>query len=346
MPDTRFRILFRVDASVSIGSGHIMRCLALAEALAPYAQCDFICATPDGNLISLVQQQGFWVYPITPCLPDEQADAENSLSAITDTYDLLIVDHYQLAAAYCQKMRETCRFVMVIDDLANRKHDCDLLLDQNLLPDADSRYQGLLPTHCKQLTGPQYALLRAEFYQACNTQQRDRLLIFFGGADADNLTTQAILALKQLKQTAPAADIVIGASNPWREQIIALSASLPNAKLHIQCNYMASLMHRARLMLGAGGTSHWERCITALPGLVVTVADNQQQVTAYLATSGVCVWLGQAAEMSADYFAEQLSFYLAQPVLLSEMSRRAAVVIPENSGTPLVVAAILQQLRS
>ncbi|KKO47037.1 FlaR protein (FlaR) [Arsukibacterium ikkense] len=340
-------VLFRTDASVAIGSGHVMRCLALAHALCKLgAHCDFACRITAGHLADVIRSQSFNVLPLPELLTTQAADATATLAGLTQNYTLLVVDHYALSADYCRQLRARCQHVMQIDDLANRTYDCDLLLDQNLLPNAEQRYSMLVPAQCKVLAGPAYALLREEFYQAYAARNSLKILIGFGGSDEHNLTRLAIEAFTKLKIPGLTADIVIGASNPWHAEIQQLTASLPNTRLHVQCNYMAKLMHQARLMLGGGGASHWERCISALPGLVVTVAGNQQAATAYLDQLGACVWLGQAADMSAEFFAEQLCYYLSQPALLDSMGQTAAGLIPAAAGTPLVVETILKTLNN
>lgn len=337
------KVLLRADASVSMGSGHIMRCLTLAKALTQRgAVCDFICRPHQGHLIDWLREQNVTVIMLPDTIDNEVDDARQCLNRLTTSYQLLVLDHYQLGQAYCQLMRARSDKILVIDDLANRQHDCDIILDQNLLPNSNERYQQLVPAHCRQLLGPRYALLRDEFYQSPSNSngQPKHILVSFGGSDEQNLTTMAVNAIAQLKSEQVTADIVIGANNPWRAMLQQQVARLPNVQLHVQCNYMASLMYQARLMLGAGGATHWERCICGLPGLVVTVAENQQATTAYLDELGACVWLGQAAEMSAEFFAEQLCYYLSQPALLEEIGQRAKNLVPANAGTPLVVEQI------
>lgn len=340
------KILFRVDSSVDIGSGHVMRCLALAARLNSSADITFICRAETGHLGEMITARGFKLRMLPATVPfNEQQDASASLQGIDKHYDLLILDHYKLGAKYCRVMRSQCRYIMVIDDLANRLHDCDILLDQNLLPDAQSRYTNLVSSKCQFLLGPRFALLREEFYLPAPVRQDNRILISFGGSDAQNLTGMAIDALLQLKLFSIRADIVIGASNPWREKIALQLAQQTNIALHVQCDYMANLMHQASLMLGSGGTSHWERCICALPGLVVTVADNQVATTRYLAEQGACVWLGDAEEMSVNYLASQLEKYLTLPDQLEMMSRAANKIVPANAGTQYAVAEIERTIR-
>lgn len=341
-------ILFRADASVQIGSGHVMRCLTLATALAPYASCEFICRAEAGHLAEVIRQHGFNVQLLpADTLLQQQQDAQQTLSFLSKHYDLLIIDHYQLAAEYEALLRTHCRHIMVIDDLANRSHNCDILLDQNLYPNTAQRYQHLIPAHCQQLLGPKYALLRDEFYQAStSTKKKNHLLVFFGGADADNLTSQVLIALQQLKFSDLTVDIVIGASNPHKEQITQLCQQQPNTKLHIQCNYMAKLMQEAKLMIGAGGSTHWERCYSGLPALVITVAENQRETTHYLANLGACVWLGDTSDITPSLLAAQISTYLAQPEILNNMAIQAKNIIPAQTGTRLVVDTLLAICRN
>lgn len=332
------RVLFRVDASVTIGSGHIMRCLTLAKALLKHgATCHFACRNNKGHLIDLLQQAGFKTLSLPAELYCEEDDALATLGLITEPYQLLVIDHYQLGQRYGKLLRQRCQKIMVIDDLANRPLECDLLLDQNLLPDMESRYHSLVPAGCQQLLGPRYALLREEFYQYHCSSKSNHLLVSFGGSDEHNLTALAINAIKQLKPRQVTADIVIGANNPWRIALEKQLASLPNMQLHVQCNNIATLMQRAQLMLGAGGATHWERCISALPALVVTIAENQQATTAYLNKLGACIWLGNATELTEAVLIEKIGYYLEKPELLQAVATAASSVTPADGGALAVV---------
>lgn len=348
------KVLFRVDASVRIGSGHLMRCLTLAKAMRRQGwQCSFVCRLHPGHLLELISSEGFAVLPL-PLLPNpptsgyghwlgatQQQDASTLKQALTQKVDWLVIDHYGLAAEFEQLMSSHARHCLVIDDLADRAHHCDVLLDQNLLPEAGTRYHGLLPDRCIQLLGPAYALLRDEFYRQYDTKrQPHRLLVFFGGTDADNLTARTLKALKALKFPGLNVDIVIGATNPARRQIEQLCAGLPDTELHIQCNDMARLMYRAGLMLGAGGGTHWERCKCGLAGLVVTVAENQVATTRHLAQIGACIWLGQEQDISELDLTEQLRYYLSNPELLQNVAGTAAGLIPETGGVQAVIRTL------
>jgi UDP-2,4-diacetamido-2,4,6-trideoxy-beta-L-altropyranose hydrolase len=353
--------LFRVDSSSLIGSGHLMRCLTLAQALRDSAvDCQFICRPHDRHSAALVQQQGFALILLPAItkqssLPTEvtgyqswlgcteQQDAADCIAEFDEVVDWLIVDHYALGAEFCTALRAHCQQILVIDDLANRLHDCDWLLDQNLLPDQHSRYQQLVPATCKLLLGPQFALLRDEFYQTPNVaRQAGRVLVFFGGNDPFQLTIKSAMAITHLSDVILHADIVISAQHPDRAQLEALCQSHPNIQLHVQCNHMASLMHQAQLMLGAGGSTHWERCICALPALVVTVAENQLPTTRHLHQLGACHWLGHADSITQSGLQQTLRDWLAHPDRLHDMAQRAKNLMAAGQGARTVCQHLLR----
>ncbi|MFC4700527.1 UDP-2,4-diacetamido-2,4,6-trideoxy-beta-L-altropyranose hydrolase [Glaciecola siphonariae] len=348
-------VLFRVDAALEIGSGHVMRCLTLARALKSASiNCEFLCRQTTGDLIAFIRQQGFVVHSLSPALNKhandfdttsiQSLDAQQSLKVISQDYELLIVDHYELGAEYCAMLRKRCRSIMVIDDLADREHDCDLLLDQNLFHALEKRYAGLLQEHCTRLLGPKFALLRPEFYQATHKKIDGRILVGFGSSDPHNLSAIALEAIARLDCKALSVDLVIGDNYPWREALENKVKQQQNVALHVQTPHMAKLMCQAQFMLGAGGTTHWERCICALPALVVTCADNQIASTEYLTQLNACVYLGRAEEASVQMLEKNISRYLSQPDLLDTVANAARNIVPKDAGTPLVVEHVCNLL--
>lgn len=219
------KVAFRADASVGIGSGHVMRCLTLAGELKEAgAQIIFICRECEGNLCDLIEKQGIPVARISGELQSWEADAFQSLEALKKygKADWLVVDHYSLDHRWEAGIRNAAEKIMVIDDLADRIHDNDLLLDQNLYEDLENRYNGLAPPHCIKLLGPRYALLRPEFRKArASLRKRDgiirRILVSFGGSDPSNETAKALEAIGLLGKPEIAVDVVVGSSNPHRE---------------------------------------------------------------------------------------------------------------------------------
>lgn len=302
------KIAIRVDASSQIGTGHFMRCLTLADALKQRgAQARFVSRHLPEHLRSMLAAKGheFALLDSPPnnAEADELAhahwlgvgqvrDATDSIQALSNVaWDWLIVDHYALDFRWESALRQNAGKILVIDDIADRQHDCDVLLDQNLYADMNSRYSGKVPSRCQLLLGPCYALLREEFRQLRDKiGPRDepvkRALVFFGGVDADNYTGRTIEALSGIGITDLHVDVVIGAQHPCREQIKAACVRY-GFICHVQTDKMAELMAAADLAIGAGGSATWERCCLGLPALAICTADNQQEQVAGAAREGL-----------------------------------------------------------
>ena len=309
-------VVFRADASITIGTGHVMRCLTLAEALREAgAESAFVCRELEGNLFGLIRARGFEVHvlpglepptdPLTWTAAHPQEDAAQMASFLRTPADWLVVDHYGLERHWESEMREHADRLMVIDDLADRAHDCDLLLDQNDLWNP-ARYDALAPAHCQKLLGPAYALLRDEFRTARERWPREvgevaRAFVFFGGTDPTNETSKALRALQRWREGKRLdLDVVIGGGNPHRAEVESLVSAMPNALLHVQATHMAELMARADLSLGAGGSTTWERFCLGLPSLVVTTAANQETVSKALAEDDYHLLLGDHASVNEE----------------------------------------------
>ncbi len=303
------QIVIRADASAQIGSGHIMRCLALANALTQQhaASVLFIVRYLPPALADLLQQQGHQIAYLTAAQPgrDElshsewlgvsQQDDGIATAAILQQFeqpvDWLIMDHYALDQRWQQQVRPYAKQLMVIDDLADRVHDCDVLLDQNQYVGLAARYQAKVPATAQLLLGARYALLRDEFaVQHAHVQVRagavKRLLVFFGGMDAHNYTGRLLSVLPDVLPDTVAVDVVIGAQHPERDAIVQRCAAL-GYHCHVQTQQMAQLMAQADLAIGAGGSASWERCCLGLPSMAFAIADNQIQLTRDAALLGL-----------------------------------------------------------
>lgn len=344
--------LFRVDASAVIGSGHLMRCLTLAKAMQQSGwHIQFACRAHPGHLIQWLRDQLFEVVTLPQPAQTtatgyaawlgvtEEQDAAELSEQLQAPVDLLVIDHYGLSKTFERAMAGMYHKLLVIDDLANRDHHCDYLLDQNLYPDMHSRYETRVNQAAQLWLGPSYVLLRPEFAQFKREVKAHQpgFLVFYGGTDELNLTSLSIKALQQLQKTDFSADIVIGLANPHRAELEQLCASDSRFVLHIQTPHMAELMSKATLMLGAGGSTHWERCALALPALVVTLADNQIASTLSLATLGVCRYLGQGQDLTAPQLADAVQQLLNQPELLTQMSDQARQLVPAGGGCAVIV---------
>jgi len=276
-----------------------MRCLTLANALAGKGVgVSFICREHDGNLCDLIEEQGFTVYHLPAPESGFEADATpahaawlgaawqedaRQTGAIIRTLGVkptwLVVDHYGLDYCWEEVLKSWVGRIFVIDDLADRAHDCDLLLDQNLFADMQTRYAGKVPADCRLLLGPEYALLQpiyAELHDRIPPREGPvrRILVSFGGADRDNLTGRALAAFLSLNRPDIEVDVVISGSSPYVHEIRDQVAGHDNIHLHSNLPTLAPLMARADLAIGAAGTTSWERVCLGLPALVVTLAET------------------------------------------------------------------------
>jgi UDP-2,4-diacetamido-2,4,6-trideoxy-beta-L-altropyranose hydrolase len=272
----------------------------------------------------------------------QEEDARQTAAALTGRHvDWLIVDHYALDAVWERALRASTAQMMVIDDLADRPHDCDVLLDQNLYVDAHVRYRDRVPPQCRLLLGPRYALLRPEFGQereraATRSGSVRRILVSFGGADAANHTAIALEALTRLDLAAVQVDVVIGASHPRRDEIAALCKRRSFA-LHVQTIRMAQLMAVADLGIGAGGSTTWERCCVGLPALAIAVADNQTLLVHDAALAGVVY--AAALPLEADGLARHVLCLIENPLLRQSISQHGMRLV-DGRGTERVLRAM------
>ncbi len=347
-------VVFRVDASVRIGSGHLMRCLTLAGIMRDRgAEVLFVCRDLPGKLCQFVEERGFRMQQLPrPMLDDQegwqvtgsglspevdlQADADGTAAILSAEskcntnrgMDLLVVDHYALDAGWEEKIRPWAGRIMAIDDLADRRHDCDILLDQNYYDNLGDRYESLLPDHCVRLLGPQYALLRPEFHrERQRLRKRDgivrQMLVFFGGSDPSNETGKALQAIQLRGKAGIAVDVVVGAVNPHQDQIRRLCSRIPGASFHCQTDNMAELMAGADLAIGAGGTAMWERCYLGLPSLVVIIADNQLQPVLAAARAGAVISAGPKESLRPEKLAHHINELISRPDQLRDVSVNA-----------------------
>lgn len=302
------RVAIRVDASEEIGTGHFMRCLTLAKGLRNYgADVCFVVRhlLPHFQDLLIEQAVDLKILYSQPELDGgslkhshwlgvtQQVDALQSIDVLKGfTWDWLIVDSYSLDGDWESQMRSSNLFnkILAIDDLADRYHICDLLLDQNLQQALD-RYADLTPKSSIKLLGPKFSLLREEF--RClhkNLSPRvgevKRILIFFGGIDKKNYTLKVANILGNIKGADFHVDVVVGAAFGARSEIKELCVKY-NFELHVQIDYLADLMAKADIAFGAGGGAVWERCCLGLPTFTIPLAENQYLQVASSAAQGL-----------------------------------------------------------
>lgn len=263
------RAVFRFDASPMIGAGHAYRCLTLAEAL---SQRGWVCqAAVNPEAVTTV-----------PALKKDSVFTMSESTDIEREVDWLIVDHFGLDADWEAHCRDRVKGIFVIDDLANRKHDCDLLLDQTL-GRAETEYRDLIPTHARILLGLRYALLRSQFAEARQkaqarrnaTKHVGRILVNFGGGNQLDVTALTLQAIGNSRLEVEV-DVVIGGESAQLSRIREIASALPQkANVLTNVSDMAGLMVAADVAIGAAGSSMWERMCLGLPSISIVLAPNQ-----------------------------------------------------------------------
>jgi UDP-2,4-diacetamido-2,4,6-trideoxy-beta-L-altropyranose hydrolase len=353
------KVAFRLDASAQIGSGHFMRCLTLAYALKRAgAKTRFVSAQLPDCFVQMLNRGGHECSLISrdqsagsdrdlrhsDWLGTSQAhDANETVRALADgSWDWLIVDHYALDARWESALRGSTQMIAVIDDISDRAHHCDLLVDQNLQTGSRDRYADKVPKNCRLLLGPRYALLREEFRglregAALRDGMVQRILIFFGGFDADNFTGHAIEAVAGLGASVLHVDVVIGAHHPHGADIAA-QCRRHGFICHVQTERMAELTAAADLAIGAGGTAVWERCCLGLPALTFCVAENQKEQIAAAAEAGL-VYAPEYLDAPAA-FIQRHTLALMENRLLRRSISNACLLAVDGRGAARVADSI------
>ena len=357
---------FRADASVDIGTGHVMRCITLANALtAQGANCRFYMRDLAGSMAQEVRSNGHAV-SVLPGLSTADAvlgdlahsdwlgtswqiDAAQTLGMSDGAphLDWLVVDHYALDHRWHKQLRARASRILVIDDLADRQLDCDVLLDQNTQI-TEGRYDRLAPANCLQLLGPRYALLRPEFgRERCRVVRRaeasvKRIFLFFGGSDLPGLT---LLSLEALSTVVDAEgieiDVLVGDANPDQARIAQWCSDRPQAHYRKRGADVCELMARADIALGAGGTTTWERCCLGLPSIVVAIAENQLEGARAVADAGACDYVGDWRTIDRAQIVSAVDRLMRDPQRRASISEHG-MALTDGRGADLVAMALKQ----
>jgi UDP-2,4-diacetamido-2,4,6-trideoxy-beta-L-altropyranose hydrolase len=310
-----------------------MRCKTLADELRKNgADILFICRDHPGNLVSLLTDDGYSVTALLTPNPidivqtdqpddytawlgvEQSEDADQTIEALGDfKADWLVVDHYGLDATWEQHLQRYVKRIFVIDDFDTRAHDCDILLNQNVLSAEGNRYSDRVTANSKLLLGPQFALLRPKFATMRkalsgkrNFEHLSRIHLFMGGSDPTNETAKALHGIELASLPNIQVDVVIGGTNPNRTHIEELCSGITNSRLYIQISEMANLMALADIGIGSAGSATWERCCLGLPSLIVVLAKNQADVASSVAATGAHWCLGWGRHLSPLDYANAL----------------------------------------
>lgn len=358
---------FRADASIQIGSGHIMRCLTVANKLKQKKhQCIFICRVYEGDLIELIKQYGHQVISLENksfILREsndeyerwlgvtEEVDADQALEKIQELdilFDWLVVDHYGLSIQWEKKLCSRVKKILVIDDLANREHMADLLLDCGLTH-TEVNYAGINHKPAQYLLGPQYALLRPEFNYYRKLLDREselsdplKILINLGGVDKNNITSQILGIFQKLQLGIDIQlTVVMGSSAPWTEYIKKIAKSMKyETTVLVGVSNMAELMIKHNLAIGAAGSTAWERCCLGLPTIMICMAENQYMIAKDLHN------LGAATSIQKEDIHTELPNILKK-ITASQLKtiQEKALKVTEGLGVELLVDRMYSELK-
>lgn len=307
---------------MNIGSGHVMRCLVLAEALRDNNHSvTFVCREQEGDLIDYIRSQSIDVLPLLQLsqpIPLKhsadyeawlqvpwQVDVKDFIEQVDDA-DLVITDHYALDMRWEKTVKNHlgCA-ILVIDDL-NREHQCELIIDQNLWPDINTRYQGFLGI---KLLGPEYALLRKSFSSLRNKDitYKNQVLVFFGGSD---LTLECIKLTKAaclLSDLPFTLKVVAGRNNSNFQQLLTITKGT-NIIVQPFIDDFDMELKQSNYVIGASGVSNWERFCLQVPASIVSVADNQKVLSKYLADLGAVRFLGSSDVTTINSYQNELLY--------------------------------------
>ena len=341
-------ILIRCDASLNIGSGHVMRCRTLALELQKYDEnIVFVCRRQPGDMINLLRRE-FRVITleeqqIVSCEGregrelyeawlgcDQRKDVDNCIQSLKKTgineVNWIVVDHYGLDSWWESAIRKYFSGggnqpkILAIDDLADRKHTAEILLDQNYYGEVgDSRYIHLVNKDCNQLLGPNYALIAAEYKHIRSIipprKEVKRVLIYFGGTDKNNLTGRTLQALMNTGLENLTVDVVVGQQSENQEEIKLLARKRGNTNVYGSMESLAGLIARADLAIGAGGATTWERACLGLPSLVITVASNQDGFSKKLHEAKHINLLGNQSRVTIKDIRSAIVDHINQPTI-------------------------------
>jgi UDP-2,4-diacetamido-2,4,6-trideoxy-beta-L-altropyranose hydrolase len=337
----------RADADGKIGTGHIMRCIALSQAWQDQGEkVMFISHCESDELKERIHREGFRFIALDNTCPNS-SDLENTLSILKseggDQEKWIVLDGYHFTPDYQKAIRDAGIHLLVIDDMNHLPlYHADILLNQNI-------YAPDLKYHCDEdttlLLGARYIHLRREFlkYQDVKHQIPDRaknILVTLGGADPDNVTLKVIEGLELLNEPDIAVRIIIGPANPHQESVRNVLAAVHfESELLVNPPNMPELMTWADMAISAGGSTCWELAFMGVPSIILVLAENQSAVAEYLMNKKAVVNLGWFAESSEEHIRHACKTLIHDNILRSYLSEQSRMPI-SGQGVSLVIEAI------
>ncbi|QCJ40991.1 UDP-2,4-diacetamido-2,4,6-trideoxy-beta-L-altropyranose hydrolase [Bacillus sp. S3] len=345
-------ICFRVDSSTKIGTGHVVRCLTLADELSKNGHnITFICRRLTGHSVHLINNKCYASHLLHYREDQEnfqwKIDADETITILTETLapiDWLIIDHYEISKEWEASLLPYVKKIMVIDDLANREHVCDMIVDQTF-GETGERYQGLLPSSCIGLFGLDFAILRPQFreHRKNSFHINNNLItihVFFGGNDYKGHTGKfSNLILKHFPKLFVKA--VIGENYLNIDSIHELSKKYGNRfqwKQNIE--NMAEYMAECDLAIGAAGSTTWERACVGLPAAYLSINSNQIKILETLEKRGFCRYFGDADTLEENQFIIQTQRFISDKNLTNAMYQKCIQSV-DGFGTKRIFESLI-----
>ena len=340
-------LIIRADASTTMGTGHVMRCLALAQAWQDQGgQAIFVLADKSMAIENRLRSEKMQITHLSVEAGGDE-DANQTVDfAKKVTSQWIVVDGYQFGKEYQKSIKKLGFKLLFLDDYGHSGHyDADLVLNQNISASEDL-YQNR-EDYTQLLLGMQYVLLRREFWQWQNWQRvinskARKILVTLGGSDPDNLTLKTIQSLQVLGDQDLEVIVVIGGSNPHYEVLQKEVADLSLAIcLQQNVNNMPELMAWADMAISAGGSTNWELAFMGLPSIVITIADNQKAIAAELDRQGVIVNLGWHQDVTIEQIGLALQELISDRPKRQIMSKKGRELI-DGIGSKRAINAIMK----
>ncbi len=343
-------VLIRTDANTQIGIGHVMRCLALAQAWqAEGGRTIFVSHCESETLRQHVEAAGISFIALDTPYPNS-ADIKRTLTLLREfETKWLVLDGYHFDPAYQEAVRKAGYRLLVIDDTAHwPEYHADILLNQNINAGGLSY---LCDPDTTLLLGTRYVLLRPEFlsWRSCARETREsghRVLVTLGGGDPENVTLKVIQALQLVDVSGLEAKIVVGPANPNREILCrAVERSPINLQLLPALSDMPELMAWADLAVSGGGTTPWELVFMGVPSVVLVMAENQRVIAEELDKMGAVFNLGWHEQVSSSHVAQAMTRLLLSAEARRRMASRGQDLVDGDGVDRVLMRAHGQRIR-
>lgn len=330
----------RVDGSSQIGTGHIIRCLSLADELSHRGFKVIFCTRDyDSRLIEKITSRGFESFLIPETVSMEEDVKNFTMLCEKHNTDFVITDNYHFTDDYLKYLRQNLRVIVSIDDIAETYFCSDILVNQNIYATKEI-YHGKISNVTKLLLGPRYAILGSEFCSYHSLEKESgtvkEVLVTLGGVDLENQTLKVLRGLDKVEEDF-SVTVVLGVSNSHMEELVSFAeSSQRNIRIRVNVSNMAELMHNADIAISASGTTSWELCCTGLPIIMMALADNQRNIGKRLSEAGISINLGWFHDVSEFMIRESVERLIYNPGIREDMGKKGKALVDGNGAGRIV----------